>query len=185
MHDGAKGSTSGDAAELPDLALTGESLLPSLPSGLGAIRPPKVARRPCRQLRRRPRHLLPTWEWIGGIGDNAAADDQTRADGERGQDSTDAAARGELRLPGYGIGRFYGKDGTPYVGTRPSRKSVRRLLQRVHDATTPHKHAEDPELRVATINRPLRGWAEYFNQGPVLPTYKLVRWYVQRRLQRC
>ena len=23
-----------------------------------------------------------------------------------------------------------------------------------------------------------------FNQGPVLPTYKLVRWYVQRRLQR-
>lgn len=85
---------------------------------------------------------------------------------------------------GYSIGRFYGKDGAPYVGTRPSRKAVRRLLQRIHDATTPHKHAESPELRVAAINRLLRGWAEYFNQGPVLPTYKLVRWYVQRRLQR-
>src|SRR6476620_11617784 len=85
---------------------------------------------------------------------------------------------------GYSIGRFYGKDGVPYIGTRPSRKSVRRLLQRAHDATTPHKHAESPELWVAAINRLLRGWAEYFNQGPVLPTYKLVRWYVQRRLQR-
>jgi group II intron reverse transcriptase/maturase len=66
----------------------------------------------------------------------------------------------------------------------PSRKAVRRLLQKVHDATTPHKHAESPELRVAAISRLLRGWGEYFNQGPVLPTYKLVRWYVQRRLQR-
>lgn len=49
---------------------------------------------------------------------------------------------------------------------------------------TLHKHADSPEARVAEINRLLRGWAEYFNQGPVIPTYKLVRWYVQRRLQR-
>ncbi|MGH7086833.1 MAG: group II intron reverse transcriptase/maturase [Acetobacteraceae bacterium] len=96
-----------------------------------------------------------------------------------------------VRLPaesfdflGYSIGRFYGKDGVPYVGTCPSRKSVRRLLERVHDATTPHKHPDSPGQRVAAINRLLRGWAEYFNQGPVLPTYKLVRWYVLRRLQR-
>ncbi len=33
------------------------------------------------------------------------------------------------------------------------------------------KHAEDPELRVVAINRLLRGWAEHFNQGPVLPTW--------------
>ena len=85
---------------------------------------------------------------------------------------------------GYTIGRFYGKDGAPYIGTRPSRKAVRRLLQRVHEATTPYKHAESPKLRVAAISRLLRGWAAYFNQGPVLPTYKVVRWYVQRRLQR-
>jgi RNA-directed DNA polymerase len=84
----------------------------------------------------------------------------------------------------YSIGRFYGKDGVPYIGTRPSRKAVRRLLQQIHGATTPHKHAESPELRVAAITRLLRGWVEYFNQGPVLPTYKLLRWYVQRRLQR-
>jgi group II intron reverse transcriptase/maturase len=85
---------------------------------------------------------------------------------------------------GYTIGRFYGKDGTPYLGTCPSRKAIRRLLQRIHDATTPHKHADSPEERVEAINRLLRGWAAYFNQGPVLKVYKVVRWYVQRRLQR-
>jgi RNA-directed DNA polymerase len=85
---------------------------------------------------------------------------------------------------GYTVGRFYGKDGRPFIGTCPSRKAVQRLLQRIHDATTPHKHAENPELRVAAINRLLRGWAAYFNQGPVLPAYRIVRWYVQRRLQR-
>jgi hypothetical protein len=81
---------------------------------------------------------------------------------------------------GYSIGRFYGKDGVPYIGTAPSRKAVRRLLQRIHDETTPHKH----ERRIAVINPVLRGWAAYFNQGPVLRTYTVVRWYVQRRLQR-
>ena len=85
---------------------------------------------------------------------------------------------------GYSIGRSYGKDGVPFIGTRPSRKAVQSLLRRIHDATTPYKHAESPELRVAAINRLLRGWAAYFSQGPVLPTYRLVRWYVQRRLQR-
>jgi group II intron reverse transcriptase/maturase len=96
-----------------------------------------------------------------------------------------------VRLPeekfdflGYSIGRNYGKDGVPYIGTTPSRKAVRRLLQKIHDATTPHEHAESPERRVAAINRLLRGWAAYFNQGPVLRTYKAVRWYTQRRLQR-
>jgi len=43
-----------------------------------------------RQLRRRPRHLLPTRKWIGGTGDDAAANDTTRADGERSQDSIGA-----------------------------------------------------------------------------------------------
>jgi len=91
---------------------------------------------------------------------------------------------GSFDFLGYTIGRFYGKDGVPHIGTCPSRKAVRRLLQRIHDATTPHKHAEHPELRVAAINRLLQGWAAYFNQGPVLRAYKVVRWYVQRRLQR-
>ena len=56
----------------------------------------------------------------------------------------------------------------PYIGTRPSRKAVRRLLRRIHDATTPPWHADKPRSTVARISRLLRGWCGYFNQGPVL-----------------
>ena len=42
---------------------------------------------------------------------------------------------------GYTIGRFYGRDGhLSSARARPGKP--RRLLQRVHDATTPYKHAE-------------------------------------------
>ena len=95
-----------------------------------------------------------------------------------------------VRLPedsfdflGYTVGRFYGKDGVAHLGTRPSRKAVRRLLQRIHDATTPRTHADSPEKRVAAISALLRGWAGYFNQGPVIRTYTLIRWYVERRVR--
>lgn len=95
-----------------------------------------------------------------------------------------------VRLPedsfdflGYTIGRFYGKDGVAHLGTRPSRKAVRRLLQRIHDATTPQWYADSPEHRVAVISVLLRGWAGYFSQGPVVQTYKLIRWYVERRVR--
>src|SRR4051812_46698419 len=85
---------------------------------------------------------------------------------------------------GYTIGRFYGKDGATYLGTHPSRKAVRRLLQRIHEATTSRWHSTSPAERVAVINRLLRGWTAYFNQGPVLRTYGLVRRYVERRVRR-
>jgi group II intron reverse transcriptase/maturase len=96
-----------------------------------------------------------------------------------------------IRLPaesfdflGYTVGRFYGRDGVPYIGTHPSRKAVRRLLQRIHEATMPRWHSTSPAERMAVINRLLRGWAAYFNQGPVLRTYGLVRRYVERRVRR-
>ena len=36
-----------------------------------------------------------------------------------------------------------------------------------------------PENTVAAISSLLRGWCGYFNQGPVIRLYKLVRWYTQ------
>jgi RNA-directed DNA polymerase len=32
---------------------------------------------------------------------------------------------------GYTLGQFYGKEGRPYIGTRPSRKAVKSLLKRI------------------------------------------------------
>jgi group II intron reverse transcriptase/maturase len=84
---------------------------------------------------------------------------------------------------GYTIGRFYGKDGKPYLGTKPSKKAVSNLLRRIHDQTTPRWHGKSPEAMVAEINPLLRGWCGYFDQGPVIRTYDLIRRYVDRRLR--
>nr|WP_276511629.1 reverse transcriptase domain-containing protein [Bradyrhizobium yuanmingense] len=84
---------------------------------------------------------------------------------------------------GYTIGRFYGKGGQAFLGTRPFKKAVRRLLKQIHDRTTRQWYPDTPENTVAVINRILRGWCGYFDQGPVVETYNLIRQYVDRRLR--
>jgi group II intron reverse transcriptase/maturase len=85
---------------------------------------------------------------------------------------------------GYTVGRFYGKDGRPYLGTRPSRKSVKSLLRRIHARTSSRWYPDEPESTVARISSLLRGWCAYFDQGPVLKIYELVHRYTERRVRR-
>jgi RNA-directed DNA polymerase len=85
---------------------------------------------------------------------------------------------------GYTVGRFFGKDGRPYIGTRPSKKAVKSLLRRIHARTSPQWHADEPESTVARISSMLRGWSGYFDQGPVMDIYELVRAYTDRRIRR-
>lgn len=96
-----------------------------------------------------------------------------------------------VRLPeesfdflGYTIGRFYGRNGKPFLGTRPSKKAVRKLLLRVHEETSRRWNWQSPEERVAVLNPILRGWCGYFNQGPVTQAYRLIRQYTERRFRR-
>jgi hypothetical protein len=84
---------------------------------------------------------------------------------------------------GYTVGRFYGKGGRPYWGTRPSKKAVKRLMREIHDATTKRWNPLDVESRVERLNPLLRGWAGYFNQGPVGKVYRQIDNYVARRLR--
>jgi RNA-directed DNA polymerase len=85
---------------------------------------------------------------------------------------------------GYTVGRFYGKDGRPYIGTQPSKKSVKSLLRRIHERTSSRWYPDEPERKVADITSLLRGWCAYFNQGPVLKTYELIHRYTERRVRR-
>ena len=85
---------------------------------------------------------------------------------------------------GYTVGRFHGKDGRPYIGTRPSRKAVKSLLRRIHERTSRQWYPDEPENTVARISMLLRGWCGYFDQGPVLGTYELIRAYAERRVRR-
>lgn len=84
---------------------------------------------------------------------------------------------------GYTVGRFYGKDGRAFIGTRPSRKAIKSLLRRIHDRTTREWYADTPQNTVAVISSLLRGWCGYFDQGPVMKTYGIIRTYVDRRLR--
>jgi group II intron reverse transcriptase/maturase len=89
----------------------------------------------------------------------------------------------KITFLGYTLGQFYGKEGRPYIGTRPSRKAVKSLLKRIHSRTTKRWYADTPENTVADLSRLLRGWCGYFDQGPVMETYDLIRQYADRRLR--
>ncbi len=94
------------------------------------------------------------------------------------------AAEENFDFLGYTIGRFYGNGGKPYIGTRPSKKAVKNLLRAIHDETTRQWYTSQPEVRTAVINQKLRGWAGYFDQGPVLKEYRTIQNYTERRLRR-
>jgi group II intron reverse transcriptase/maturase len=85
---------------------------------------------------------------------------------------------------GYTIGQLYGKNGVPYYGTRPSKKALKKVLDKIHAETSRRLLISTSERRVLEINRILQGWCGYFNQGPVLPCYKVLRRYTERRLRR-
>ena len=53
----------------------------------------------------------------------------------------------------------------------------------VPSRATPRWHRDAPEDKVVRLNRLLRGWCSYFDQGPVMETYDLIRRYVDRRLR--
>ena len=85
---------------------------------------------------------------------------------------------------GYTVGRFFGKGGRPYIGTRPSKKSVKSLLRRIHARTSHQWYVDEPKNTVARLSSMLRGWCGYFDQGPVMDIYELVRAYTDRRVRR-
>jgi len=85
---------------------------------------------------------------------------------------------------GYTVGRFHARYGTPFIGTAPSRKSILRVMRAVHEETSRRWNTTTIEKRILEVNRILRGWAGYFNQGPVKLAYRIVRIYTERRIQR-
>jgi RNA-directed DNA polymerase len=86
---------------------------------------------------------------------------------------------------GYTFGRCYStKNGRAFIGTRPSRKSVRRILETIHEKTARDRTWLTAEYVVGDINRTLRGWANYFKLGPVGRSYQLIDCYTAIRLRR-
>jgi RNA-directed DNA polymerase len=86
---------------------------------------------------------------------------------------------------GYTIGRCYSrKTGKAYIGTRPAKKSIRKIVEQIGQVTDRTMVTLDAETIVKRLNRKLDGWANYFCLGPVSPAYQAIDRYTIQRLRR-
>jgi RNA-directed DNA polymerase len=86
---------------------------------------------------------------------------------------------------GYTFGRCYStKTGRAYLGTRPSKKSIRRMVTAISVETERRWIGRDAQYVVGRLNRKLMGWANYFCLGPVSHAYRAIDAHTRSRLRR-
>src|SRR5437762_12949200 len=74
---------------------------------------------------------------------------------------------------GYTFGRCYSpKTGRAYLGTTPSKKRVQRICGAISEETRRSRNDMDGRTVVATLNRMMMRWTNYFCQRPVSKAYR-------------
>ncbi|WP_198424409.1 group II intron maturase-specific domain-containing protein [Pseudomonas fluorescens] len=61
---------------------------------------------------------------------------------------------------------------------------MKSIIGKIHDETAISMTWDAVEHRIAELNSILRGWAGYFDQGPVLKHYRILQRYTERRIRR-
>jgi RNA-directed DNA polymerase len=85
---------------------------------------------------------------------------------------------------GYTLGRCWSfHTGRAYLGARPSRTAVERLCRTISEQTSRRWEQRRSLDMVASLNRLLTGWANYFCLGPVRQAYAVVQEHTRRRLR--
>ena len=90
-----------------------------------------------------------------------------------------------LEFLGYRIGRNYRPNGRgPYIGTRPSKASVRNIRRKVSEMTMKKNALIPTKDMVERLNWKLSGWASYYDLGQVSPAYRAIDAHTTGRLRR-
>jgi len=85
---------------------------------------------------------------------------------------------------GYTLGRCHrAQTGKAYIGTKPSKKRVRRLCEKISQMTQRKQCWKETEQLVGELNLVVKGWGNYFRLGSVSKAYRAVDSHTRHRLR--